>query len=194
MTLFRLAIMLFALAALAAGLFVSAIPIEAAAPKSTREKIDRMSSGKMRPGETIVVSDGEITAFIASGEVEVPEGVSEVAVQFRPETAIVDSTVDLAKTQEANGKSLNMLMRMLLEGERRLRTTCRYTSADGMGTLDIQSFEIDGAKIDGSMLDFLLKNLVSPNYPDLKLGEPQELPKGIGEIRLEEGRMVVVGG
>jgi hypothetical protein len=148
----------------------------------------------MRAGEKIALSDVEVTAFIASGEVELPAGVGDVKVQFRPDLAIIDSIVDLAKSQEAKGKPLNMFMRMLLQGERKLRSTCRYTSAEGMGTLDMESFEIDGSKIDGTMLDFLLENLVAPNYPDLKLGEPQDLPESIRQIRLEQGTLVVVGG
>lgn len=171
-----------------------AIAAPPAALKTTRQKLERISSGKMRRGETVTLSDAEVTTFIASGEVEVPQGVSEVKVRFQPDVAVIDSVVDLAKTQEAKGKSLNLFMRMLLQGERKLRSTCRYTSANGMGTLKMESFEIDGSKIDGTMLDFLLENLVAPNYPDLKLGEPQDLPEGIRQIRIEQGVMVVVGG
>ena len=193
MRILRPLLLLFVLAAAGSGL-VGANAAATRAPKTTREKLDRISSGKMRPGEKITLSDSEVTAFIASGEVEVPVGVSGVKVQFQPDAAVVDSTIDLAKTQEAKGKSLSMFMRMLLQGERKLRTTCRYTSTAGMGTLDVESFEIDGAKIDGTMLDFLLENLVAPNYPGVKLGEAQELPDHIRQIRLETGMLVVLGG
>jgi hypothetical protein len=185
---------LIALAALAIAGFLAAGPAATRAPKTTHQKFERISSGKMRVGEIITLSDAEVTVFIASGEVELPAGVSGVKVQFRPDLAIIDSIVDLAKSQEAKGKSLNMFMRMLLQGERKLRSTCRYVSADGVGTLNMESFEIDGSKIDGTMLDFLLENLVAPNYPDLKLGEPQDLPESIRQIRLEQGTLVVVGG
>lgn len=194
MRVLRASFPLIAIAALGASAIFAATLAASAAPKTTRQKLERIASGKMRSGETVTLSDAEVTAYIASGEVEVPTGVSNVKVRFQPDLAVVDSVVDLAKTQEAKGKSLNMFMRMLLQGERKLRTTCRYVSANGMGVLDIESFEIDGSKIDGTMLDFLLENLVAPNYPDLKLGEPQELPDGIRQIRLEQGNLVVVGG
>jgi hypothetical protein len=193
MRILRSSLVLFVLAATGSGL-LAATAASTRAPKTTREKLDRISSGKMRPGEKIALSDSEVTAFIASGEVEVPAGVSGVKVRFQPDVAVIDSTVDLAKSQEAKGKPLSMFMRMLLQGERKLRTTCRYTSAGGTGTLDVESFEIDGAKIDGTMLDFLLQNLVAPNYPGVKLGEAQELPDHIRQIRLETGMLVVLGG
>lgn len=181
------------LAALTNCGLVAATPASTSTPKTTRQKLERIASGKMRPSEKITLSDTELTAFIASGEVAVPAGVSEVKVRFGPDVAVIDSVVDLAKTQEAKGKSLNMFMRMLLQGERKLRSTCRYTSADGVGRLDMESFEIDGSKIDGTILNFLLENLVAPNYPDLKLGEPQALPDHIRQIRLEPGVLVVIG-
>lgn len=194
MQLLRTLLPLLAVAAWTLGSVLSAIAAAPAAPKSTQQKLERISSGKMRRGETVTLSDAEVTVYIASGEVDVPAGVSGVKVRFLPDVAVIDSIVDLAKSQEAKGKSLNMLMRMLLQGERKLRTTSRYTSANGMGTLAIESFEIDGSKIDGTMLDFLLENLVAPNYPGLKLGEPQDLPDGIRQIRIEQGSLVVVGG
>lgn len=194
MRVLRTLLPLIAVAALGFSGLLAAIAASPAAPKSTRQKLERISSGKMRRGETVILSDAEVTAYVASEEVEVPAGVSDVKVRFQPGVAVIDSVVDLAKTQEAKGKSLNMFMRMLLQGERKLRSTCRYISANGMGVLDIESFEIDGSKIDGTMLDFLLENLVAPNYPGLKLGEPQDLPDGIRQIRLEQGSLVVVGG
>lgn len=194
MPVLRTLLPLIAAAALGYSGVLAAIAASPAAPKSTRQKLERISSGKMRRGETVTLTDAEVTAYIASGEVDVPAGVSDVKVRFQPDVAVIDSVVDLAKSQEAKGKSLNMLMRMLLQGERKLRTTCRYASANAMGVLDIESFEIDGSKIDGTMLDFLLENLVAPNYPGLKLGEPQDLPASIRQIRLEQGTLVVVGG
>ena len=80
---------------------------------------------------------------------------------------------------------------MLLSGEREVRASCHYTSSQGEGRIDVESVEIDGTRISGSILDLLISSYVAPRVPEFELGKPMPLSHNLRQIRLEPGRAVL---
>ena len=178
---------------LAATLSASSSLLSPTASLSAKKKIDRINSGSLRNGETVVLSENEINSFFKydhSGEM--PEGVREVNVEFREGGAVVRVFVDLSRAQDQQGAPGGIVWRFLLRGERKVVAHCRYRSADGYGRLDVDSVEIDGRTVPRFIVDWLIASYVNPQMPDFEVGKAVGLPKKVQEIRVQPTRLVVV--
>ena len=81
---------------LAAALSASSPLLSPAAGLSAKRKIDRINSGRLRNGETVILSENEINSFFKydhSGDM--PDGVREVNVELREGGAVVRVLVSL---------------------------------------------------------------------------------------------------
>ena len=178
---------------LAAALSASSALLSPAAGLSAKKKIDRINSGSLRNGETVVLSENEINSFFKydhSGDM--PEGVREVNVEFREGGAFVRVVVDLSRAQDQQGAPGGIVWRFLLRGERKVVAHCRYRSADGYGRLDVDSVEIDDRTVPRFIVDWLIASYVNPQIPDFEVGKTVGLPKKVQEIRVQPARLVVV--
>jgi hypothetical protein len=73
----------------------------------------------------------------------------------------------------------------LIEGERPLKVSIRVESANGRATVFLTHVELSGVTLDGSVLDFLIKHIVQPRYPDIKINEPFDLDFNIDRIEIQ---------
>ena len=178
---------------LAAALSASSSLLSPTASLSAKKKIDRINSGSLRNGETVILSENEINSFFKydhSGEM--PEGVREVKVDLGEGGAVVRVFVDLSRAQDQQGAPGGIVWRFLLRGERKVVAHCRYRSADGYGRLDVDSVEIDGRTVPRFIVDWLIASYVNPQIPDFEVGKTVGLPKKVQEIRVQPARVVVV--
>jgi hypothetical protein len=52
--------------------------------------------------------------------------------------------------------------------------------------------EVAGIPIQGSALDFLIRNYVIPHYPEAKVGKPFELHEHVERIEVKPGTAYIV--
>ena len=173
-----------------AGLLAAAVSPEAG--RAARAKLVRITSEKLGAGESVTLTEDEITSLLRyDSEIDIPEGVRDLKISLDNNRAEVRARVDISKMQSAGGGDPGYLVRLLLSGERELRATCRYTSSQGEGRIDVESVEIDGTRISGSILDWLISSFVVPRVPEFEPGKAMPLPHNLREIRLEPGRAVL---
>ena len=157
---------------------------------TAKEKLDRIESGKLRPGSRVVLSFGELNAWAAK---EAPAGVRNPRVQAPArEIATGNALIDFGKLERSAGRRPGWLMSKLLDGERPVSVTARIRSAGGRATVDIQRVEISGIMIDGRTLDFLIDNFLLPMYPDAAISRPFELGHGIDRLDVSPAAVAVV--
>ena len=177
---------------MAAVLSASSALLSPAASSSAKRKIDRINSGSLSSGETVVLSENEINSFFKYDHAgEMADGVREVKVKLREGGAVVRVLVNLSRAQGQNGGPGGILWRFLFSGEREVTADCRYRSADGYGQLDLDSVEIDGTTVPQFVVDWLIASYVNPQTPDFEVGKTVALPKKVRQIRTEPGRVVV---
>ena len=180
----------YALLLAGAGLVAAATSPEAS--RTARAKLIRVASKQLRAGETVTLTEDEINSFFRyDPELDIPEGVRDLEVTLEDNRCEVRARVDMSKMQSSGGGDPGLLVRMLLSGERVVRATCRYTSGQGEGLVDLESVEIDGTRISGRVLDWLISSYVAPWIPEFEPGKPMPLPHNLREIRLESGRAVL---
>ncbi len=159
---------------------------------SVRTKFDRIDQERLRPGTRVVLSPEELEAYATHAA---PDGVRNPRLDL-PEAGIVKGSalIDFGRVRRAQGHPPGWLMGMLLDGERPVTVTARVRSGEGQCVVDVQRVEIGGVTIDGSTLDFLIRNVLLPLYPDAAVGRPFELGHRIDKIDVQRGSVGVVIG
>lgn len=156
--------------------------------QSAQRKIDGIESDRLKPGARVELTPRELNAY---AEHNLPAGVRNPQIQVTaPGSATGSALVDFGKLQRSLGYQPGWLLSKLLDGERPVTVTARIRSSDGKATVDVQSVKVSGLQIDGSTLDFLIKNVLLPVYPDAAVGRPFELGH---HIRLLDVKPAAVG-
>ncbi len=181
-----------AYASLVAGAGLLAAAVSPEAGLTARAKLVRITSEKLSAGESVILTEDEINSLLRyDSELDIPEGVRDVEVSLNNNRGEVRARVDMSKMQLPGGRDPGFLVLMLLSGEREVRATCHYTSSQGEGRIDVESVEVDGTRISGSILDWLISSYVVPRVPEFEPGKPMPLPHNLRQIRLEPGRAVL---
>jgi hypothetical protein len=157
---------------------------------SAKQKIDSIEGGRLRAGSRVHLTYPELAAWVAH---EAPPGVRNPQLRATSQGVAVGSAIiDFGKVGRSQGHEPNWLMSKLLDGERPVTVTASIRSSGGQATVDVQRVEISGLAIDGAKLDFLIRNVLLPMYPNAAIGRPFELgdrierfdvqPAGVGVL------------
>jgi hypothetical protein len=159
---------------------------------SAKRKIDSIDGNRLRAGSRVDLTPRELNAY---AEHELPAGVRNPQLQVTaPEIATGSALVDFGKLQRSLGYQPGWLLSKLLDGERPVSVTARIRSSGGHATVEVQSVQISGLRIDGATLDFLIRNVLVPLYPDAVVDQPFELGHRIEKLDVQpRGVGVVIG-
>jgi hypothetical protein len=187
---------------MSSALFVFALapllaPMLAAADsnlESAKVKLDRLWNGTAQPGSRLVFTPAEIEAWTrAKAHEEVGDALREPHVKLETDTGSGAALVDFLKLRQARGKETNALMARMLEGERPLKVFLRVSSGGGRCTVYLTRVELSGGELSGALLDYMIKTFLLPLYPDVKLGEPFDLPLNMERVEIRpEGVRVTI--
>jgi hypothetical protein len=152
---------------------------------SAQKKLDSIADEKLKRGAVVVLSPLEINAWLHEKAVKAfPEGIRNEHIDLGPGTTDGTALVDLMKIQK--GKStMNALIGRLIEGERPLKISIRVESANGRATVFLTRVELSGVAMEGSILEFLIKQFIQPRYPDIKINQPFDLDYNIDHIEIQ---------
>lgn len=150
---------------------------------NAQKKLDLIGDGKAKPGSTIVLTPQEVNAWIHEKRVKsFPDGMRDERIDLGAGTVDGFAVADLSKLSKAK---LNGLVAMLVEGERPLKISIRVESSNGRCTVFLTRVELSGVPIEGSILDFLIKNFLAPRYPDAKINQPFDLEDNMDRIEVQ---------
>ena len=160
--------------------------------QSAQRKIDGIESDRLRPGARVQLTPRELDAY---AEHYLPAGVRNPEIQVTAaDTATGSALVDFGQLQRSLGYQPGWLLSKLLDGERPVSVTARIHSSDGQATVDVRSVQVSGLQIDGATLDFLIRNVLQPVYPDAVVGRPFELGHHIQSLDVKPGVVNVLIG
>jgi hypothetical protein len=159
---------------------------------SVKRKFDSIDGDRLKAGTRVELAARELNAY---AEHEMPAGVRNPQLQVTaPEIATGSALVDFGKLRRSLGYQPNWLMSKLLDGERPVSVTARIRSSGGQATVQVQSVQISGLRIDGATLDFLIHNVLLPLYPDAVVDRPFDLGHRIEKLDVQpRGVGVVIG-
>ena len=161
--------------------------------KSLQDKIDAIKKAKdmpdRAPGESRVeLSEAELESYMLfSLKDQIPAQMDSFDVQLEPGT--VGAQTQLTFPSDATG---NAIIDVVLGGTHDLFVKGALAGADGHAKFDILEIRVDGIPVPKILIQSLFDKYVQPKYPDADLKEPFDLPWGIEELTLEQGKATVV--
>jgi hypothetical protein len=157
------------------------------------EKLERIRSENLDPGEMLTLSENELNSFLRFDYAEeIPEGVRDLHVTLQQDYGVAEAFVDLEKLPAVKSSTIAFLGARLFRGERKLRARCRFVSANGQGKVDVEEVELDGQVLPDFLVDYLIESTVQPHLPDFETGKPFALANNLRQIRLEPANVAVV--
>ncbi len=160
---------------------------------SAKRKFQALEKHQYKKGTRVALTSGELNSYVETELPRVaPSGVRKPTVRLLGNNQATGTLlIDFVKLQSARGKPPGFLLRTLLDGEHEVAVTAEVKSAAGMATVDIRRVEISGIPIEGSALDYVIRNYLVPNYPDAKIGSPFKLDSTVERIEVTPGAAYV---
>jgi hypothetical protein len=80
----------------------------------------------------------------------------------------------------------------LVGGTHNLYLKGKLVAQKGRGRFDLQDVRVDGIPVPNLLIQTLIKKYVQPKYPEVDLNKPFDMPWGIQELKVEQGKAIVV--
>lgn len=136
-----------------------------------------------------VLTDREVNAYMASGNVKLPTGVKSVRFSGRPGFIDATARVDFDEIT-ASRRSGNPLL-SLFSGVHDVHAVARAQGSGGQGHVEIQSVDLDGTTIPRVALEYFVSKYVTPKYPDVGMDSTFNLPYRIDTAVVGQGTLTV---
>jgi hypothetical protein len=121
-----------------------------------------------------VIQEGELNAWLQSGEAELPNGVEKLVLNADPGIINATATVDFDKVTEG-ARSSNPLL-SLFRGTHEVKARAHARGAGGVGLVQIESVSIDGVGVPKMALEYFAEKYIKPKHPELGLDSRFQLP------------------
>src|SRR4051794_11687295 len=139
--------------------------------------------------QSTVLTDREVNAYMAGGNVKLPTGVKSVRFSGRP--GIIDATAKVDFDEiTASRRSGNPLL-SLFSGVHDIHAIARAQGSGGQGRVEIQSVDLDGTTIPRVALEYFVSKYVTPKYPEVGMDSTFKLPYRIDTAVVGQGTLTL---
>jgi hypothetical protein len=173
-------------------LLPSAILAEDAAFARVWNKLNLLETGQAKPGSVIVFTPEDIRAWLQTRIPQMFDGIRDPQIRLGMATLTGSAFIDFVKVRQSEGDSTNPVIAKLIEGERPVKVSVRVESARGQATVHVAQVEISDLAITGSVLDFMIKAIFLPLFPNAHINEPFELKDNIERIEIRPSGIRVI--
>jgi hypothetical protein len=159
------------------------------AAKLLQQKIDAMKNSENDPkhkrgSSRVEVGEAELESYLLySLKEDIPAEVDSADVQLSQDTVALDTQITFSSN--ATG---NPVTDALVGGTHNLFIKGKMVAQQGTGKFDLQDVRVDGIPVPNVLINSLIKRYVKPKYPEVDLNEPFDVPWGIQEVKVEEGK------
>lgn len=125
----------------------------------------------------IQITEQEINAYLASGEVKLPAGVESVRLNGVSGVVTAQTRVDFDKVRAGRNSSNPLLQ--LFSGVHEVVVEAQASGANYQGRVHVNSVSIDGVEVPHFALKLFVDNYVTSKYPGVGLDSIFQLPDKI---------------
>jgi hypothetical protein len=176
---------------------VDASDSAAADQKSLADSLDRKvaylreNGAKPRPDpRPTVLTDAEVDAYMNSGRLKIPEGISDIHLATTVGEATATAKVDFDRLTRDVRK--NSMLWQLFTGVHDVKVRCGVWGKDGMGNIHVQNVWLDGHEIPRAALEFFLEHYIKPKVPQASLDSRFRMPVRIWMATVTNGKTTLV--
>jgi hypothetical protein len=142
---------------------------------------------KRREQSMLDISEAELESYVMVYlRKDIPVQIESIRVKLTPGVIAADTRLTIPA-----GSTGNALVDALVSGTHNMYINGKMTAAKGEGKFDLQSLSIDGIPVPNILIDTLIRKYAKPKYPNVDLKEPFDLPWGIEDIEIGQGKATV---
>ncbi|HTK94802.1 MAG TPA: hypothetical protein VL382_04125 [Terriglobales bacterium] len=160
-----------------------------ASADSLQRKVDYLiANGQKRTPDPrpTVLTDQEVDAYMNSGRLKVPPGISDIHLTTTVGEAVGNAKVDFDKLT-ADVRKTNPLWE-LFSGVHDVKVRCGVWGKDGMGNVHVQNVWLDDHEIPRVALEFFLEHYIKPKVPQASLDSRFKMPARIQTAIITRGK------
>ena len=135
---------------------------------SAERKIDHVEANARapRPNQTpTVFTEAEVNAYLASDNVQLPNGVQSVKLEGEAGVITGNARVDFDRIREGSHSSNPLLS--VFSGVHDVVVVAHAHGAEGRGHIHVDSVSIDDMEVPHFVLQLFVDKFLTPKYPDL---------------------------
>jgi hypothetical protein len=158
--------------------FASTRPLRLTGPAlSMQHKLDFIETNAQRPQPNrnpTEMNEQEINAYVNSGAVKLPAGVSNVHLVGTDGSVTGTSRVDFDKVKEGRSSSNPLLS--VFSGVHDVEVRVHGMGTNGRANIDVDSVSIDGVGVPRLALSFFIDHYLKPKYPGVGMHSTFVMP------------------
>lgn len=161
-----------------------------AARGSSKIKHVRQNAERPNPDPTpTVLTEHELNAYLASGEVTLPKGVQKLQVAGQPGVIMARARVNFDDIV-AGARSSNPLLG-LFSGVHDVSAVAHASGTGGQGQVHVDSIALDGVAVPRMALELFVSRYLKPRYPNLGIDSTFKLPERINAATVGSHNLTV---
>jgi hypothetical protein len=98
--------------------------------------------------------------------------------------------VDFEEIMQGRGSTNPMFA--MFSGKHDVQVVTKAGGANGSGSIQVQSIQLDGSEVPRWLLDFFVQHYIAPKYPNVGMTTTFKLPLRIDTAVVETGRVRLV--
>jgi hypothetical protein len=141
-------------------------------------------------GTPTILTEGEVNAYLASGDLDIPDGVKSVKLQGQPGVINGTAQVDFDRLREGTNSSNPLLS--IFSGVHEVNVVAHAHGAAGKGFVQIDSVSLDGVEVPRFVLNLFVEKYLQPKYPELGLDSRFSLPDRIDTAVVGQHQLTII--
>ena len=164
---------------------------DAAAASMDQKLLHIESNGQAaHPDQTpTVITEQEVNAYLASDNIELPDGVRSVKLVAQPGVITGTAQVDFDRIREGSHSSNPLLG--IFSGVHEVIVVAHAYGAGHQGYLHVDSVSLDGVEVPRFVLQLFVEKYLQPKYPELGLDSRFSLPDRVDTATVGEHKLTV---
>jgi hypothetical protein len=135
-------------------------------------------------------TEQETNAYLASGQVKLPQGVQSVQLQGQPDVITGTARVDFDQLK-AGVKTSNPLLSMF-SGVHDITVVAHARGTNHKGYVQVDSASLDGVEIPRFALELFVQKYVTPKYPGVGMNSQFDLPAKIDTATVGQHKVTIM--
>ena len=114
-----------------------------------------------------IMTEDEVNDYLASGRVQMPQGVKKVRMEGR--SGVVTAFLNVDFDQIRQGQSSSNPLMGLFSGTHDVQVDADAAGSGGEGKVHVRTVSIDGMEVPHMALQYFVEKYVTPKYPNVGL-------------------------
>ncbi len=160
---------------------------------SMQAKLDHIEQNAARPRPDqapTVMSEEEVNDYLASGRVQLPQGVKKVRLQGRSGQVDAFLTVDFDEIRQSQRSSNPLLS--VFSGTHNVTVETDAAGVARQGKVHVRSVSIDGVEVPRMALEYFVEKYITSKYPNIGMDSHFQLPEKIETATVGYHKLTVV--